>query len=409
MGERLANVAGHLQGRKNEKEHRLIIDPFEFLKIESVSTDKATRLRAHYRKVLEGCADSIPHMVEHAHFDKSLFGVFKKMGPTGLSVKGFGCQGLTSKESMLALMEVGRVDGSLATFFLVHAALAMKSIEVAGTQAQKEYWLPQMAACDKIGAFGLTEPDYGSNATGLETTARRTTGGWILNGSKRWIGLAGMADVVVIWARVDDDIRGFLVETPSKGYTTSKIENKLSLRIVQNANIQLQDVFVPESHTLSGASKFSEGTQRVLETSRALVAGAATGVLIGAYERALKYALNRKQFGKSIASFQLVQERLMRTLGIVQSCVLQSLHVANMMDEGTATIAQMALTKATVTRQAREGVALCREVVGGNGIVSDFGVMIPFVDMESYYTYEGTYDINVLVAGRIVTGKNAVT
>ncbi|PFH38623.1 acyl-CoA dehydrogenase domain-containing protein [Besnoitia besnoiti] len=350
-------------------------------------------------------------LYESATFDNSLVDVCKKFGPAGLQIKGYGCPGLTHSEAILMAIEMARVDASFATFYLVHCGLAMQSIAVAGSDEQKAFWLPQMSRLECIGSFGLTEPEHGSDATGLKTSAKKVEGGWLLNGQKRWIGNATFSDIVIVWARDVDTgkIRAFIVEKHFVGYSATKIENKVSLRIVQNADIVLEDCFVPDSHRLEKEG-FGGATAQVLESSRAVVAAECAGVLLGAYDNALKYCTERRQFRRELASFQLVQERLMRVLGMLQASLLLVLRLGRLMDEGKPNMmAHIALAKATCSRMAREGISLCREVLGGNGIVTDFGVAKFHADVEALYTYEGTYDINMLIAGRAVTGRSAFT
>lgn len=389
-----------------------ITDAIEFMKLDLVLKPREIEIRRLAREVGEVLITPLlPNLTETAQFDQRIIEASKKLGPAGLQCKGRGCAGLTNTEALLLTLELTRTDGSFGTFYLVHSGLAMRSIEIAGTEEQKDYWLPKMVRFEKIGAFGLTEPNYGSDATGLATTARKVDGGWVLNGEKRWIGNATFADVVIIWAKdtKTNDIIGFLVEKGMKGFKTSKIERKMSLRIVQSADIILDNCFVPDSHHLSRATKFSAGTQRVLESSRALVAAGSVGLLLGAYDRAIKYVLERKQFDRSVASFQLVQERMMRALGTLQAGILSILNLGRLMDKGEATMAHIALLKAWCTKYCREAIGLCRESMGGNGIILDYGVISPFLDMESLHSYEGTYDINVLVAGRLILGQNAIS
>nr|AZL94499.1 acyl-CoA oxidase [Nephromyces sp. MMRI] len=233
-------------------------------------------------------------------------------------------------------------------------------------------------------------------------------GGWLLNGKKRWIGGAITAHVVLVWARNEktNNINGFLVDTNTPGYSTTKIENKFTLRIVQNANIILENCFVPEENRFP-----TEGfgaTTKSLQSSRAMIAFGCTGLLLGAYERAVTYCTKRHQFNKPLVSFQLVQEKLMRVLASVQSTMLTSLHIAKLMDCDEAEMKQIALAKATCSRLCREGASLCREVCGGNGVVADYGVIISMLDAEGMYTYEGTYDINTLISARSIFGVNAI-
>nr|AZL94167.1 acyl-CoA oxidase [Cardiosporidium cionae] len=363
------------------------------------------------RSILDAFAnEDLASSYESATFSPKLLALAKNLGPGGLQIREYGCAGLTSVEVMLLAIEMFRMDASFSTFYLVQNGLALPSIAVAGSAEQKAKWIPSMARFDKIGAFGLTEPEAGSDATNLKTTAQRVSGGWILNGRKRWIGNATFADVTVIWAKnlETHHINGFLVEKGTAGFFVSKIAHKMALRMVQNADITLKDCFVPESSRLL-IEGFSGSTAKVLEASRAVVAMGSTGLLIGAYERALNYCLQRQQFGKSLVGFQLVQERLMQVLGKIQGMAMSSLHLARLLDKGEAQMAQIALSKAWCTKTAREGVSLCREILGGNGIVYDFGVAMAFLDAEAMYTYEGTYDINALLAGRLITGVNSLT
>ncbi|MCU1476220.1 MAG: acyl-CoA dehydrogenase [Subtercola sp.] len=305
-------------------------------------------------------------------------------------------------------LELARVDASIATHVGVHNGLAMGSISVAGSDEQKAQWLPKMAAGDIVGAFGLTEPDSGSDsAQGLRTVASRDaeTGDWILNGSKRWIGNATFSDITIIWAKSAEDgqVKGFIVKTDSPGYTATKIEGKQSLRIVQNADITLENVRVPESLRLQNGKSFKD-TARVLRLTRAEVAWASVGNSIGAYEAAVRYTKQRVQFGKPIASHQLVQDLLVKSLGNITASLAMVVRVSQMLDEGTQRDEHSALAKAYATARMRETVAWCREALGGNGIVLEYDVARHFADAEALYSYEGTREMNTLIVGRSITG-----
>ncbi|UOE42835.1 acyl-CoA dehydrogenase family protein [Agromyces larvae] len=308
-------------------------------------------------------------------------------------------------------LEISRIDPSCATFVGVHSGLAMNSIAVGGSPEQKAEWLEPMARGELIGAFGLTEPGHGSDtARGLETTATRHTAAdgsdeWVLNGAKRWIGNATFADVVVIWARdtADDQVKGFLVRQPAAGFTATKIERKQSLRGVQNADIVLDGVIVPESDRLQAINGFRD-LAVVLRLTREGVAWQAVGVAVGAYEAALAYAKERVQFGKPIASFQLVQQKLAESIGDITASIAMCVRVSEMLDEDEQKDHHSAMAKAYVTKKMREVVARCRELVGGNGIQLDHGVARFFADAEAVYTFEGTYDMNTLIVGRAITG-----
>ncbi len=315
-------------------------------------------------------------------------------------------------------LELSRADPSLATFIGVHSGLAMTSISVGGSEEQKAEWLPKLAAGEVVAAFGLTEPGHGSDtARGLETTAERRGDEWVLNGAKRWIGNGAFADLVVIWAKdvADDQVKGFLVRTPSVGFSATKIERKQSLRGVENADIVLRDVVVPEADRLQRIDGFRD-LAVVLRLTRGDVAWQGLGVGVGAYEAALAYAKARVQFGRPIASFQLVQEKLAVALSNITASIALSVRVSQMQDEGIQRDHHSAMAKAFVSARMRETVALCREICGGNGIQlggqSQLAADIPpgysvaryFADAEAVYTFEGTYDMNTLIVGRAITG-----
>jgi glutaryl-CoA dehydrogenase len=310
-------------------------------------------------------------------------------------------------------MEIAHTDPSMNSFFGIHNGLAMGSIDLCGSPEQRERWLPAMARLEQIGAFGLTEPHGGSDvARGLETTARREgsgpDAGWVLDGEKRWIGNGTFADLVVIWARdvSDDSVKGFVVAQDNPGMTTSKIENKISLRTVQNADIVLRDCRVPEADRLQNANSFAD-TNKVLRRTRGGVAWGSTGTMMAAYEIALDYAKEREQFGRPIAGFQLVQDLLVRMLGNITASLGMAVRLAQMQDAGEARDEHAALAKEFCTTKMRETVALARQVVGGNGVVLDYGVAKFFADAEALYSFEGTREINTLVVGRAITGHSA--
>jgi glutaryl-CoA dehydrogenase len=303
-------------------------------------------------------------------------------------------------------LELARVDASVATLVGVQNGLAMGSISVTGSPEQRAEWLPKMASGEIVGAFGLTEPTSGSDsAQGLRTTATRDGDEWVLNGSKRWIGNATFSDITVIWAKdaADGQVKGFIVPTSTSGYSATKIENKQSLRIVQNADITLEGVRVPESLRLQNANSFRD-TAKVLRLTRAEVAWAAVGNSVGAYEAALRYARERVQFGKPIASHQLVQDLLVKSIGNITASLGMVVRVSQMLDDGTQRDEHSALAKAYTTARMRETVAWCREALGGNGIVLDYDVARHFADAEALYSYEGTREMNTLIVGRSITG-----
>jgi glutaryl-CoA dehydrogenase len=306
-------------------------------------------------------------------------------------------------------LELSRVDASVSTFVGVQNGLATGSLSVCGSPEQKAEWIPRLASGEVLGAFGLTEPLSGSDsAQGLRTVARRDGDNWVINGSKRWIGNATFSDVTIIWAKDADDgqVKGFIVPTSTPGYTATKIEGKTSLRAVQNADITLENVVVPETLRLAGADSF-KNTAQVLRLTRAEVAWSAVGVAIGAYEAALAYARERIQFGKPLAGHQLIQDLLVKCIGNITASLAMCVRVSQMLDAGEQRDEHSALAKAYATARMRETVAWAREALGGNGIVLEYDVARFFADAEAIYSYEGTQEMNTLIVGRAITGVAA--
>ncbi|GAA2177975.1 acyl-CoA dehydrogenase family protein [Arthrobacter parietis] len=302
--------------------------------------------------------------------------------------------------------EFTRADTSIATFMGVHDGLFTGSIETLASPEQQAEWLPDIYAMKKIGAFGLTEPLGGSDvAGGTRTTAERSGDGWVLNGAKRWIGNATFSDWVVIFARdvADNQVKGFMVDTSLPGYKATKIENKTALRTVENADIVLDGLQISDDYRLTGANSFKD-TNKVLRITRLSVAWQAVGQQLAAFDVARRYAVERQQFGRPLASFQLIQQQLVEMLGNTVSSLGMMVRLAQLADDGGARDEQSALAKAFTTARMRETVALGRSILGGNGIVTDYEMAKIFADAEAVYSYEGTYEINSLVTGRAITG-----
>jgi glutaryl-CoA dehydrogenase len=346
-----------------------------------------------------------------AEFPFQLIDGFRKLDVAGLMYDGLAAHRGSRLLAGFLSMEIARADPSVNSFYGVHTGLAMGSINRCGSEEQKQRWLPPMARLEKIGAFGLTEPHGGSDvAGGLETTARRDGDQWILNGAKRWIGNGTFADLVIIWARdLDDDkVKGFVVEKGTPGFTTAKMEGKLALRMVQNADITLDDCVVDEDHRLQRANSFAD-TADVLRLTRGGVAWGAVGCMRAAYELALAYAKEREQFGRPIGAFQLVQDHLATMLGNITASFALVVRLAQLQDNGVNADEHSALAKSFTTLRMRETVALAREVFGGNGVLLENSVARYFADAEALYSYEGTREINQLIVGRAVTGLGAFT
>ena len=327
----------------------------------------------------------------------------------GIGYNGYGCAGGSTLLAGFVAMEIARVDSSFATFFGVHSGLAMGSIFLGGSEEQKQKWLPPMARLEKIGSFGLTEPLVGSGTSrGLLTTARRDGDTWVLNGQKKWIGNATFGDLTIIWARdvADDQVKGFIVENKTPGFKADKIQNKMALRVTQNALITLDNCRVSEENRLQMDSSFRD-TARVLRMTRAFVAWEAVGCAIGAYEHALAYAQTREQFGKPIAKFQLIQDLLVKMLGNITASLCMVVRLSQLQDEGKLKDEHASLAKAFCTVKMRETVGFARELLGANGILLDHQVGRFVADAEALYSYEGTREMNTLIVGKAITGFGA--
>ena len=382
----------------------------DFYGYEHLLSDDDRALVARVRAFAE--REIAPIVQEHwarAEFPHALIPKLAELDVVGLGYHRTDRPAASRLLSSFVSMELARVDASIATFFGVHSGLAMGSIVQCGSEEQQARWLPAMFRLEKIGAFALTEPHGGSDvARGLETTARRDGDDWVLNGQKRWIGNGTFADHVVVWARdvEDDHVKGFVVAKGTPGLTAMKMEGKLALRIVQNADIVLDDCRVPEADRLQRASSFRD-TGRVLQMTRGGVAWSAVGCMMGAYEAAVEYAQERVQFGRPIGRFQLMQDHLTRMLGDITASLGMAVRVAQLQDASACRDEQAALAKLFCTERLREAVARARELFGGNGVLLENKVARFWNDAEALYSYEGTREINTLIVGRAITGMGA--
>ena len=387
----------------------IVTDP-DFYLLEQTLEPEGRELLHKVREFMEKSVQPvINHYWTREEFPFDLLPELKKLGIAGLAYAGYGCPGGGNLLDGMVAMELARTDPSIGTFFGVHGGLAMGSIYLCGSEEQKQRWLPEMARMEKIGAFGLTEPDVGSGAAGgLTTTARRDGSEWVLDGQKKWIGNATFADYVIIWARSleDDQVKGFVVEKGTPGFETSKQTDKIALRVVQNAHITLDGVRVPEENRLQEANSFAD-TAAVLRLTRAGVAWQATGCARGAYEHALAYARQRQQFGRPIGGFQLVQDLLVKMLSNVTASAVLCARLSALQQAGLAEDHHSALAKAFCTVRMRETVGWARELLGGNGILLENHVGRFVADAEAIYSYEGTREINTLIVGRAITGLGA--
>jgi glutaryl-CoA dehydrogenase len=380
----------------------------DLLGLDGLLTEEEREVRERVRAFSD--AEVAPIMAdcwERGAFPFELVPKLAALGICGDTVEGYGCAGLSAVGAGLAAMELARGDGSVYTFFGATSGFAINTIHALGSEEQKERWLPEMARLEKLGAFALTEPEHGSDAVMLETTACREGDEYVLDGKKRWIGNGTVADVIIVWARTEDgNLGGFLVEKATPGLTATEITGKSSKRPGIQADITLEGVRVPEENRLPGARSFKDATD-ALVVVRCGVAWEALGHAIASYEAALAYAQERRQFGRPIASFQLVQDKLAKMLADVTTMYLLCIRLGRLAHEGGLTDAAASLAKMDNARKARKICLDARDLIGGNGILYEHHVARHWADMEAVYTYEGTDFINSLIVGRQITGRRA--
>jgi len=381
----------------------------DFYLVEELLTPQEREIRDRVHTFCE--AEVIPdaaRLWEQAQFPFELIPKIAALDLAGHTIEGYGCPGMSTVAAGLVAQEWARADGSVGTFFGVHSFLAMQSIATLGSEEQRERWLPRMARLELVGAFGLTEPDHGSDAVALETTARRDGDAYVINGRKKWIGNASFADLVLIWARGEDgNVGGYVVEKGSSGFETRVMTGKTSLRAVWQAEIELTDVRVPAENRLPGCRSFKD-VAIVLTRTRFAVAWRALGLAIAAFEAARAHALEREQFGRPIGAFQLVQDKLSRMLMEITSMQLLCWRASKLVQEDRLTDGMASLAKLNNAAKARAVVADARDIMGGNGILLENHVARHHADMEAVFTFEGTDSIQSLIVGREITGIAAI-
>jgi glutaryl-CoA dehydrogenase len=399
-----------LKTKKKKGQHNLPPIDGDFYNLDLKLSPEQRELQLEVRNFME---DEVKPLVNdhwnRAKFPFEIIEKFKKLNIAGIPYEGYGCPNLPFLMEGVIAQEMARVDVSISTFFGVHSGLAMGSIYLCGSEEQKQEWLPQMQKLEKIGAFGLTEPNVGSGVSqGMETTCKFDGENWILNGQKKWIGNATFADVIIIWARDEDSnkVKGFILRKENPGFIAEKMEDKMALRIVQNAIITLTDCSIPESDRLQNANSFGD-TAKVLRMTRAGVAWQAVGCARGAYESALKYSKKREQFGRPIASYQLIQNHLVEMLSNLTAMQTMVFRLSELQDQELLTDEHASLAKVYCSMRTRDVVSRAREVLGGNGILLEHDVARFVADAEAIYSYEGTKEINTLIVGRAITGYSA--
>ncbi len=375
--------------------------------VEGLLTDDERIVRDSVRKWVENAyLPRISEYFDHGEFDRELIPQVAEMGLFGIKLQGYGGHGMSHVHYGLACQELERGDSSLRSLVSVQNSLVIYPIATCGTEAQKERWLPSMVRGDAIGCFGLTEPDAGSDPQHLRTRAVRKGGDYILNGSKMWITNGELADVAVIWAQTEQGIRGFLVEKGMPGFLAMPIPWKYSLRASVTSSLVLEDVRVPEQNLLPGTMGLKSALM-CLNEARFGIAWGAVGAAMACYEIAREYAGSRIQFQVPIATFQLVQNKLVNMLTEITKAQLLCVQLGRLKDAGLARHTHVSLAKRNNVWEALKIARTAREMLGANGITLDYHVIRHMLNLESVYTYEGTHDIHTLILGKDITGHDA--
>ena len=383
------------------------LDPADLINLDSLLSTEEIALRNKVRGfVNESIKPHIASWYENAQFPLEIVPELAKLGLLGMHLEGYGCAGRSAVEYGLAGTELEAGDSGLRTFVSVQGSLAMSAIYKHGSEEQKQQWLPQMAAGETIGCFGLTEPSAGSDPSSMTTFARRDGDDWVINGTKRWIGLANVAQVAVIWAQTEDGIRGFVVPTQTPGFKATAIEPKLSMRASIQCEIELTDLRLPADAVLPNVVGL-KGPFSCLNEARYGIIWGAMGAARDSFEVALKYSQERMQFDKPLAGYQLTQQKLVDMALEINKGYLLALHIGRMKDAGTLDLHQISVGK---LNNCREAIAICREartILGGNGITLDYSPLRHANNLESVRTYEGTDEVHTLILGNKLTGVPA--
>jgi glutaryl-CoA dehydrogenase len=380
----------------------------DFLHLDSSFSEDELLVRRTARDFVE---DNLIPIIEECfrteRFPRELVPVMGKLGFFGANLEGYGCAGMSNVEYGLVMQELERGDSGFRSFVSVQSALVMYPIYTFGSDEQKNTWLPALATGEKLGCFGLTEPGFGSNPGGMTTTARKSGDKYILDGEKMWITSGNIADVAVIWARVDDEdgrVRGFLVETDRPGFRAYEVHGKWSLRASVTSGLSLQDVHVPAANLLPGSGGLKSPLM-CLNQARYGISWGAIGAAMSCYDTALQYAKTRKQFhNQPIASHQLIQDKLVWMISEISKAQLLSQHVGRLKDAGTVGYQHISMAKRNNVWMALECARLSRDILGANGITEDYPIMRHMMNLESVKTYEGTHDIHSLIIGQHITG-----
>ena len=382
-------------------------EPTDVLALEELLTEEELSVREEaYSFVEQEIAPYIKDWYEDAHFPREIVPLMGEAGLLGMHLSGYGCAGKSATEYGLACMELEAGDTSLRTFVSVQGSLVMSAIHKFGSEEQKEEWLPSLASGEAIGAFGLTEPSAGSDPASMKTNAHKDGTDWILNGSKRWIGMGSIADIAVVWAQTDDGIRGFLVPTDTPGYSAVDIEHKLSLRASIQSELYFEELRLPEEAVLPEVIGL-KGPFTCLGEARYGIIWGVMGAARDCYETALAYSKEREQFGKPVSSFQLTQQKLVDMALEIEKGLLVAWRIGRLKDEGRVRPEHISFGKLNNVREALEVAREARTILGGNGVTLDYPIMRHMGNLESVLTYEGTSEVHTLILGNALTSTPA--
>ncbi|WP_203580798.1 acyl-CoA dehydrogenase family protein [Microbacterium hibisci] len=393
--------------RRDPDDLRTLREASDILGIDALLSAEEQAVRDRVRAFVD--AEIRPHIAgwfDRAHFPAELAPALGRLGVLGMELDGHGCPGRSAVEYGVAALELEAGDSGIRTFVSVQGSLAMGSIHRWGSDAQKQEWLPRMAAGEAIGSFGLTEPTAGSDPSRMKTFARRDGGDWILSGAKRWIGLAPIAAVTVVWAQTDDGVRGFLVPAGTPGFEVTVLEPKGSMRASVQTALRFDEVRLPASALLPEARGL-RGPLSALNDARYGIVWGSLGAGRDSYEAALRHALRREQFGQPIAGFQLTQRKLVDMVVELQKGALLALQIGRAKDAGTLTPAQISLGKLNNVREAIEIAREARTILGGDGVLLEHSPIRHAANLESVRTYEGTDEVHTLILGQHLTGLSA--
>jgi glutaryl-CoA dehydrogenase len=380
----------------------------DYFNIESLLSEDEKMIRDTVREFVS--AEIIPIIEKYnreAKFPQQLVEKMASLGLYGVTLpQKYSCAELNNVAYGLIMQELERGDSGIRSFVSVQSSLVMYPIYTFGSEEQKEFWLPQLAQGKKIGCFGLTEPDYGSNPGGMITKAEKIQGGYLLNGAKMWITNGTIADVAVVWAKLDGVVRGFLVEKGMKGFTAPEMKGKHSLRASVTSELIFDNVFIPEKNILPKTEGLKNALM-CLNQARYGIAWGVVGSMMACYDTALNYSKSRIQFGKPIASFQMTQEKLVYMITEITKAQLLNLQLGRIKDKGTLKHTQVSMAKRNNCEKASEIAKLAREILGANGILDEYPVMRHLANLESVKTYEGTHEMHTLIIGEDITGISA--